>query len=1290
MFNNRFKPGKRGISTFIAVLLLMVLAVAAGVLIYAYTMGYLGSMTNVVPQVGALEVQSVAQNPANGDLWIYLENIGKGSVKVDPADPSIIVYIDGSPTPFTSSPTTIAEGATSLIDVPITATVGTTHTFKIVSKDGTTVTTMFKTTIATSGQGQYSVTFNMGSGGGSVSPTGTQSYTAGQAVPISATAGSGYTFSSWTATGSITFTDPNTASTTATINGAGSITANFVASGGQYSVTFNMGSGGGSIIPTGTQSYTAGQAVSISATAGSGYTFSSWTATGSITFTDSSASSTTATINGAGTITANFAVTGTQYSVQFALGSGGASMSPTGTQSYAPGTAVPISATPSTGHVFSSWSATGSITFTDASAASTTATINGAGTITANFVAQYSVSFVLGSGGQSMSPSSTQLYAAGAAVPVTATASPGYVFSSWTATGSIAFDDPSAFSTMATISGAGTITANFAMNAINKFVFSPISSPQTAGTPITFTITAEDISGNTLPGYSSSVPLSASSGTMTPTSTGTSGWSLGVWTGSVTFTTTGSSITITADDGSGHTGTSTTFAVNAGPLSQFAVVAPASVNVGNAFTLTVTAQDSYGNTVTSYSSPVGLSISGTGSTMSPTSTGTTGWASGVWKSNAVTVSASVGSGYTITADDGSGHTGTSNTFNVGAALVLDHFVFSTISSPQTAGTAINGITITAVDVNGVTLTGYVSSTTLTETGGGSGGSVTPSSVTFVSGVWTGSLTVTKSGTGVTITATFGSVSTPSNTFTVNSGSLASFGITVPASCTSHTYFGSGNNVVVTAYDAYGNVKTDYTGSVYFTSSDTNSYVRLPYSSSSRYTFTTGDAGVHTFTSTTTSGFRLITVPSQTITVTDGTISTQSAAITVNPGTLNQFNFSTIPSPQTAGVAFSITITAQDRDGNTVTSYVGTNTLTASSGTISPTSTTAFTAGVWTGSVTMTSVGSSRTIGTSGGGYTGTSNTFTINAGSLDHFVFNTISTPQTAGVAFSITITAKDTAGNTVTSYTGNPTLTYSAGTISPTTTGAFAAGTKTVSVTVTTAGTGVTITATDGSATGTSNTFDVNLGVDHFVFSTISSPQTAGTAITGVTITAVDINGNTVTGYINSVPLSASSGTISPTSTGTSGWSSGVWTGSATVTMAGSGITITANDGSGHTGTSNTFTVNAGAASKLVYTVAPTTVVHNVVSTVFTVQLEDQYSNPTTSTGSITVSLTSSASSGNRYFYSDAGGTTQITTVTIAAGSSSANFYFKDTETYGLPRSRTVTASSGTLTSAVATITIT
>ncbi|MGD0645766.1 MAG: hypothetical protein ABSA75_12750, partial [Candidatus Bathyarchaeia archaeon] len=297
-------------------------------------------------------------------------------------------------------------------------------------------------------------------------------------------------------------------------------------------------------------------------------------------------------------------------------------------------------------------------------------------------------------------------------------------------------------------------------------------------------------------------------------------------------------------------------------------------------------------------------------------------------------------------------------------------------------------------------------------------------------------------------------------------------------------------------------------------------------------------------------------------------SMQVKAQTVN---LSKFVFSTISSPQTAGSSFSITITAEASNGKTVTSYTGTNTLTVSSGTISPTSTTAFVAGVWTGSVTLSQAGTGISISTSGGGKSGTSNTLTVNLGAIDHFVFNTVST-QTAGKAFSITITAKDSSGNTVTGYIGTNTLSVSTGTISPTISGAFSKGVWTGSVTVTWAGSGVTLSTSGSSKTGTSGSFTVNPGVlDHFTFSTISSPQIGGVPFS-ITVNALDAYGNTVTGYDGTLALSVSTGTISPTITGP--LSSSVWTGVVTVTAAGSSVNITATDGS-HTGKSNSFTVN-------------------------------------------------------------------------------------------------------------------
>ena len=112
-------------------------------------------------------------------------------------------------------------------------------------------------------------------------------------------------------------------------------------------------------------------------------------------------------------------------------------------------------------------------------------------------------------------------------------------------------------------------------------------------------------------------------------------------------------------------------------------------------------------------------------------------------------------------------------------------------------------------------------------------------------------------------------------------------------------------------------------------------------------------------------------------------------LTVNAGKpLNAFVFSFISSPQNAGNAFSLTITAKDTNGDTVTNYNGNNTLTVSLGAISPTRTTAFINGVWTGLVTLSQAGAGISISTSGSNKSGTSNMFSVNPGDLVLFTDN--------------------------------------------------------------------------------------------------------------------------------------------------------------------------------------------------------------------------------------------------------------------------------------------------------------
>ena len=100
----------------------------------------------------------------------------------------------------------------------------------------------------------------------------------------------------------------------------------------------------------------------------------------------------------------------------------------------------------------------------------------------------------------------------------------------------------------------------------------------------------------------------------------------------------------------------------------------------------------------------------------------------------------------------------------------------------------------------------------------------------------------------------------------------------------------------------------------------------------------------------------------------------------NPPTLNYFTFDIIDNPQTAGVPFTVTISALDQYNDLFTGYGGVNNLTYSGGDITPSTTTEFVDGVWTGKVTVTGAATDATIVTSAQSNpskTGTSNTFNV-------------------------------------------------------------------------------------------------------------------------------------------------------------------------------------------------------------------------------------------------------------------------------------------------------------------------
>ena len=157
-------------------------------------------------------------------------------------------------------------------------------------------------------------------------------------------------------------------------------------------------------------------------------------------------------------------------------------------------------------------------------------------------------------------------------------------------------------------------------------------------------------------------------------------------------------------------------------------------------------------------------------------------------------------------------------------------------------------------------------------------------------------------------------------------------------------------------------------------------------------------------------------------------------LTVTDNDVHNFLISAIGATQIRNSPFNVTFTARDVNNVTITGYSGSPLLTANDGatalTVTPATISGFSAGVKTQSVTVGSFASSAmlTLTDPVTGGSGTSSAFVVTFGPLSRFAWNSIPQPQVMDVAFPVTITAQDAAGNPVTSYTGSAALSAPAG----------------------------------------------------------------------------------------------------------------------------------------------------------------------------------------------------------------------------------------------------------------------
>ncbi len=230
----------------------------------------------------------------------------------------------------------------------------------------------------------YSLTTDSTDGGAVTSPgEDTFTYNCGTDVPLVATAEEGYYFVEWS--GDVdTIANVNGYTTTITMMGEYSITANFELVPPEHFILTTSSTTGGSVTTPGEESapYNEGTVVDLVAEAEDCYEFAEWS--GDVdTIADVYSASTNITMDADKSVTANFALL--SYDLTVDSTDGGAVTSPgEGTFPYDCGMEVDLVAAADSGYHFVEW--TGDIsTIEDVDAAETTITVSGNYSITANF-----------------------------------------------------------------------------------------------------------------------------------------------------------------------------------------------------------------------------------------------------------------------------------------------------------------------------------------------------------------------------------------------------------------------------------------------------------------------------------------------------------------------------------------------------------------------------------------------------------------------------------------------------------------------------------------------------------------------------------------------------------------------------------------------------------------------------------------------------------------------------------------------------------------------------------------
>jgi hypothetical protein len=630
---------------------------------------------------------------------------------------------------------------------------------------------------------------------------------------------------------------------------------------------------------------------------------------------------------------------------------------------------------------------------------------------------------------------------------------------------------------------------------------------------------------------------------------------------------------LTTDErGLPRTGAADIGAYQAQPLATLAVSATATVTAGTPFSITITAQDQYGNPVTNGNVTVTLATSD-GQAVTPA---TITLVNGTATLN-LTLKTADALMLTATAGDVTGSSG-NITVSPAAAASL------TVSTSSAAVAGSGFITVVmAWDAYGNLATGYNGTATLASD---DGQTVVPGSLPLHNGYGAAIVTLDVAHR-VTLTATSGALRGVGNGITINPGPASTFAVSAPAAVTAGTSF----NVAISAQDKYGNTATSHSGPVTLACSDHQTVAVAPPG----VTLVNGTANV---------AVTLNNADTVTLTVVAGTLQGVSKSIVVNPPpTLGDL---TSPKQPTANQPFTGTLAVAGGTGGY--SNLSVTGLPAGLGARLSANTVAISGSPPTAGTFNFVVAVQDALGAK------VSRAFAITIAPASSLTLSPGTLPaEIAGQNYGVPFGATGGYGRYIYTLTAGTSL--PPGLTLDSTTGLLSGAT-------TKAGSyNFTVVATDaslGTLTGSEAcTLTVSPAAISVVVSVPGSVR-AGTSFT-VSITARDQYGN---GYAGPVSLASSDGKFA---TSNVPMTEGVASTTVTLTAA-HAVTFRATAGAA-SGVSNNITITPASISQVSFSTQPPPSV--IVGQVFgaAVQVEDRYNNPIPS---VTVTIGSTAVSTN------------------------------------------------------------